>query len=209
MTQEKTYYCDTVGCEEKYLVLAACPYDAAKQFAGDLSTDDRSYTWTVGVHFNGELCASHDITIHPSLPAGVDGDTVWRQKSVVGSRHGGVIVVDIAYCGILRVTDTGANRSYDGSRVTTITYMDSELSEEAQAVVDSDSLEELAETLNRAENSICGPDGACKSLMDIGIDVTGLRVFGGPAPVDTAEIYSWDDHGILISVNGNWCVKDR
>ena len=49
-----------------------------------------------------------------------------------------------------------------------------------------------------------------------GIDTTALPVFGGPAPTDTAGIWSWDEQNILLHdpavADGrghHWTIEER
>lgn len=41
------------------------------------------------------------------------------------------------------------------------------------------------------------------------LDVSNLPTFGGPKHSDTATVFSWDEHSVLVCDHGKWIIEPR
>jgi len=67
------------------------------------------------------------------------------------------------------------------------------------------SLIELAQTLN----SISAELTESESITDT-VRICDLPIFGGRVPDNTTEVWSWDEHSVLVEGNnGAWVIEPR
>lgn len=72
-----------------------------------------------------------------------------------------------------------------------------------------ETLWELRDTLNEIHDELVAEDEVNPDVrVEDVVDLANLPTFGGEAPRNTEEVYSWDRSQILIH-NGSWSVRER